>query len=287
MKNSLVAQILGELADYTELEDDLPYRARAYRKAAQTVESIPDAIEDIWSEKKLKDLPGVGENIERKIDEILRTGKLETLERIKQKIPVDVPSLTRIEGVGPKTVKQLYTKLKVKNLDDLEEAVKSGKLREFKGLGVKSDQTLLERIASARQQSNRILLVQADALSRKVVDYLEQIPHVERYAIAGSYRRKKETVGDFDVLIETNNPSDAIQFFTKQDEVKEVLAAGDTKDFSKTPQQLSGRRQSCSPRILGCRPSLLHWIKSSQHRTQNDRHQERPQAKRVWSLQVR
>ena len=103
------------------------------------------------------------------------------------------------------------------------------RLRDFKGLGVKSDQLLLERIASAKQQSNRILLVQADELSKRVVEYLKQIPHVERYAIAGSFRRKKETVGDFDVLIQTDDPSHAIQFFTRQDEVKEVLAAGDTK----------------------------------------------------------
>jgi DNA polymerase (family X) len=229
LKNSLVAQVLDELADYTELEDDQPYRARAYRRAAQTVESIPDPIENIWEEKKLKDLPGIGENIERKIDEILRTGKLETLEKIKARIPVDVPSLTRIEGIGPKTVKQLYSKLKVKNLEELEEAVKAGKLREFKGLGVKSDQVLLDRIASAKQQSNRILLVQAEELSKRVDEYLKQIPHVQRYVIAGSYRRKRETVGDFDVLIETNDPLDAIKFFTKQDEVKEVLAAGETK----------------------------------------------------------
>jgi DNA polymerase (family 10) len=220
---------LRELADYTELEDDQPYRARAYRRAAQTVESLPTAIEDIWAEKKLKDLTGVGENIERKIDEILRTGKLETLEKIKQRIPVDVPSLTRIEGVGPKTVKLLYAKLNVKNLEDLEQAVVAGKLRDFKGLGVKSDQVLLERIQSAKQQTNRILLVQAVQLSARVVDYLKHVPHIEHYAVAGSFRRRKETVGDFDVLIETNDPSDAIQFFTKQDEVKEVLAAGDTK----------------------------------------------------------
>ena len=141
--------------------------------------------------------------------------------------------------MGPKTVKQLYTKLKVKNLDDLEEAVKSGKLREFKGLGVKTDQILLERIASARQQSSRILLVQADVLSRRVIDYLKQIPHVERYAIAGSFRRKKETVGDFDVLIETNDPSYAIQFFTRQDEVKEVTRGRRYQGFGKTPEQLS------------------------------------------------
>ncbi|MHB1867589.1 MAG: DNA polymerase/3'-5' exonuclease PolX [Nitrososphaerales archaeon] len=229
MKNSLVAQILEELADYTELEDDQPYRARAYKRAAQTVESLPDAIENISAEKKLKDLPGIGENIERKIEEILKTGKLEALEKIKQRIPIDVPSLSRVEGVGPKTAKQLYAKLKIKNLDDFEDAVKTGKLRDFKGLGVKSDHLLLERIANARQQSNRILLVQADELSKRVVQYLKQIPDVERYAIAGSFRRKKETVGDFDVLIQTDDPSTAIQFFTKQDEVKEILGAGDTK----------------------------------------------------------
>ncbi|MGA2874261.1 MAG: DNA polymerase/3'-5' exonuclease PolX [Nitrososphaerales archaeon] len=263
MKNSLVAQILGELADYTELEDDQPYRARAYRKAAETVESIPGAIEDIWGEKKLRDLPGVGENIERKIDEILRTGKLETLEKIKLKIPVDVPSLTRIEGVGPKTVKQLYTKLKVKNLDDLEEAVKAGKLREFKGLGAKSDQILLERIASARQQSKRILLAQADILSKRVIDYLKQIPHVERFAIAGSYRRKKETVGDFDVLMETKNPADAIQFFTKQDEVKEVLAAGDTKASVKLHNNFQVDVRVVPPKSWGA--ALLYFTGSKAH----------------------
>jgi DNA polymerase (family X) len=263
LKNSLVAQILGELADYTELEDDQPYRARAYRKAAETVESIPGAIEDIWGEKKLRDLPGVGENIERKIDEILRTGKLETLEKIKLKIPVDVPSLTRIEGVGPKTVKQLYTKLKVKNLDDLEEAVKAGKLREFKGLGAKSDQILLERIASARQQSKRILLAQADILSKRVIDYLKQIPHVERFAIAGSYRRKKETVGDFDVLMETKNPADAIQFFTKQDEVKEVLAAGDTKASVKLHNNFQVDVRVVPPKSWGA--ALLYFTGSKAH----------------------
>ena len=229
MKNSLVAQFLEELADYAELEDDQPYRARAYRRAAQTVESLPDAIENISAEKKLKDLPGIGENIERKIDEILKTGKLEALEKIKARIPVDVPSLSRVEGVGPKTVKQLYAKLKIKTLEDFEEAVKTGKLRDFKGLGVKSDHLLLERIANAKQQSNRILLAQADELSKRIVQYLKQIPDVERYAIAGSFRRKKETVGDFDVLIQTDDPSTAIRFFTKQDEVKEVLGAGDTK----------------------------------------------------------
>ncbi len=172
----------------------------------------------------------MGENIERKIDEILRTGKLATLEKLKTKIPVDVPSLTKIEGIGPKTVKLLYSQLKVKNIDDLEAAIKAGKLREFKGLGVKSDETLLERISTAKLQSNRILLSQAISLAERIEKTLREIPEVSRYQFAGSFRRMKETVGDFDIILETDEPQGAIQFFTKnEDDIKEVLSAGDTK----------------------------------------------------------
>ena len=230
MKNSLVAKILQELADYTELEDDQPYRARAYRRAAQTVEAVPEPIEEIWTKKQLKELPGIGENIEKKIIEILSTGKLMALENIKQRHPVDILSFKRIEGVGPKTIRLLYEQFKVRNLDELEAAVKSGRLGSFKGLGVKSAEALLEKISNARQRSNRILLVQALHLSNKLVEQLKEIPDVKRYVIAGSFRRRKETIGDFDVLIETEKrPASIIELFTKQDEVKEVIAAGDLK----------------------------------------------------------
>ncbi len=184
----------------------------------------------MWKEKRLQDLPGVGENIEKKIDEILRTGKLGTLEKVKTHFPVDVPSLTKIEGIGPKTVKLLYSQLKIKNIDDLEAAIKEGKLRDFRGLGVKSDAVLLERIGMAKLQSNRILLAQAVALSVRIERTLREIPGVSRFAFAGSFRRMKETIGDFDIILETDTPRDAIQFFTNnEDEIKEVLSAGETK----------------------------------------------------------
>ncbi len=212
------------------MEDDQPYRARAYRKAAQIIEATSEPIEELWKEKRLQDLPGVGENIEKKIDEILRTGKLATLEKVKSHYPVDVPSLTKIEGIGPKTVKLLYSQLKVKNIDDLEAAVKAGKLHDFPGLGVKSDATLLERINAARSSSNRILLAQAVVLSERIEKTLKEIPDVSRFTFAGSFRRMKDTIGDFDIILETDEPHGAIQFFTKnEDEIKEVLSAGDTK----------------------------------------------------------
>ncbi|MFI5420974.1 MAG: helix-hairpin-helix domain-containing protein, partial [Nitrososphaerales archaeon] len=225
-----MAIVLIELANFTELEDSQPYRARAYRRAAQTVESYPDPIENLWQEKGLQELPGIGENIEKKIDEILRTGKLETLEKIKARIPVDVTGLTKIEGIGPKTVKLLYSQLKIKNVDDLEAAINAGKLQNFRGLGVKTDELLLERVSAARKQSNRILLAQAVELSKRINETLKKISEVKRFAIAGSFRRMKETVGDFDVLLQTDEPQTAIRVFTQnEDEIKEVMAAGDTK----------------------------------------------------------
>ena len=229
MKNSLVASILEQLANYSEIEDEQPYRARAYRRAAQTIESMRENVEDLWKDGKLTEVPGVGENIAKKIDEILRTGRLETLEKIRQRIPADVTSLTKVEGIGPKTVRDLYRQLGVRNLEEFEAAVTSGRVKSFRGLGAKTEQQLLERIQNARTQGNRILLVKAEFLAARVMKQVSSIPGVKRSAVAGSLRRKKETVGDLDVLIETDDPSRSIDLFTKSDEVREVSQKGDLK----------------------------------------------------------
>ena len=228
MKNPLVSSMLRELADYTEVEDDQPYRARAYRRAAESIEALSEDIEKIAKEGKLKDLPGIGEAIEKKILEILRTGNLETLEKLKKKGPVDVSSLLRVEGIGPKTVKSLYRDLGIRNLDDFESAVKEGKLSTYKGLGIKGSQQMLERIENARQKTGRVLLVEAESIAKRVSTQLSRIPGVRRHVIAGSYRRMKETIGDLDALVESDSP-DSLIAFTRGDEVRQVLAAGETK----------------------------------------------------------
>ena len=228
-KNSLVSSILEELADYTEMEDDQPYRARAYRRAAQTIKSIEEDIEQIAKEGNLKEIPGIGDAIEKKIKEILETGKLTSLDKLKQSTPVDVASLTKVEGIGPKTVKDLYRQLQIKNLEELESAIKEGRLADFRGLGIKDPKILLERIQNAKLQSNRVLLVEAENIVKRVKVELDKIKGISRYEIAGSFRRKKETIGDLDVLVETDSPEVVVQNFTKIDEVKEVMLAGDYK----------------------------------------------------------
>ena len=228
-KNSFVASVLDELADYSEMEDDQPYRARAYRRAAQTISSLEEDIEDISQKGALREIPGIGEGIEKKVVEILNTGKLQTLEKMKQRNAVDVTSLTKVEGIGPKTVKALYRELKIRNLDDLERAVKEGRLADFRGLGVKDPKLLLEHIQNAKLQSNRVLLVEAEHIVDKVRGELGKLRNISRFEIAGSFRRKKETVGDLDVLVETDNPGEVVQNFTKTDEVREVIVAGEYK----------------------------------------------------------
>lgn len=263
MKNSLVASRLNELADFTELEDEQPYRSRAYRRAAEIIESLPEPIEEVAERKELRNLPGVGENIERKIEEILKTGRLETLEKIKTRIPVDVISLNRVEGIGPKTIKLLYRQLGIKNLDDLETAVKQGKLRGVKGLGIRSEQTLLERAENARRTVNRILLAQAVLLSDRISSSLREIPHIKRYEVTGSFRRRRETIGDLDILIETNDPKTAIDFFTGQDEAKEVLAAGESKASIKLQNNFQVDARVVPEESFGA--SLLYFTGSKAH----------------------
>jgi DNA polymerase (family 10) len=228
-KNSLVASILDELADYSEMEDDQPYRARAYRRAAQTISTMDEDIEEIANKSALREIPGIGEGIEKKIVEILKTGKLQTLEKMKQRNAVDVTSLTKVEGIGPKTVKALYKELKIRNLDELETAIKDGRLADFRGLGVKDPNLLLERIQAAKLQSNRILLIEAENIANRVRAELSKFSEITRFELAGSFRRKKETIGDLDVLVETEKPESIVQKFTKTDEVREVILAGEYK----------------------------------------------------------
>ncbi len=262
-KNSLVAYLLEQLADYSEMEDDQPYRARAYRRAAQTINSTEEDVEELAKKGALRELPGVGEAIENKIREILATGKLATLEKLKQRTPVDVTSLTRVEGIGPKTVKALYKELHVKNLDDLENAIKGGKLVDFKGLGIKDPQLLLERIQNARQQTHRILLVEAEVIAKRVEAQLSKLEGIKQFAIAGSYRRKKETIGDLDILVETDRPGEVVERFTKTDEVREVMLAGEYKASVKFAKNLQVDLRVVEGKSWGA--ALLYFTGSKSH----------------------
>ena len=228
MENKEVAKILYKVADFLEMEDN-PFRPKAYRRAAHTIEFLPENIGDIRIKGKLEDLPGIGKNIAQKIEEILDTGYLGYLEDLKLSVPVDFDALISVEGLGPKKIKQLYEELGIKNLDDLENMAKRHKIRRLKGMGEKSEKKILENIEFARKHGHRKLLGYVLPLAQSLKEKLEKIEIIDKVEVAGSIRRRKETVGDIDILVTTTHPSEVMDIFTNMAVVKEVISKGPSK----------------------------------------------------------
>jgi len=228
MKNKLVARILYEIADLLDL-DGVPFKPRAYRRAAQAVESLATPIEEIVAAGRVSELPGVGEAIGKKIAEIVETGRLRYHEDLKKKLPIDLRSLTGVEGVGPKTARLLYEQLGIKTLDDLERAARAGLIRKVKGLGEKTEEKILRGIAEARTVERRVRLGEALPLARDLCKKLLQTGNFTRVEPAGSLRRGRETVGDLDLLAIADDPEGAAAAFVDLPDVEEVIAHGPKK----------------------------------------------------------
>lgn len=236
MKNQLVASILNQVADLMEI-DAVDFRTKAYRRAAHTVETQSEDIAEIRAEGRLQELPGIGEKIAKKIEEIVDTGSLEYLENLKRQFPVDYDGLMTVEGLGPRGIKQLYQELGVKTLDDLEKQAKNHRIRRLKGMGEKTERNILINLGFARKSSGRSLLGNILPVAMKIKGELANHDFVDRVEIAGSIRRMKETVGDIDVLVTTKKPLEVMDFFTRMDLVDDVVVSGPTKStvrFKKT-----------------------------------------------------
>ena len=232
MKNQLVARILNETADMLEMQD-VEFKPRAYRRAARTIESLAEPIEQVYAEGKLLDLPGVGEAIAKKIGEIVKTGSLKYYEELRRRTPVDLEALLAVEGVGPKTVGLLYRKLGVKSLEDLERAAKEHRIREIRHLGPKTEENILCGIELAKQSKSRTLLGDALPIAEDICEtlraWMRASGETGRIEAAGSLRRMKETVGDIDILASTNNSAELSNRFTRISGVRKVLEKGESK----------------------------------------------------------
>ena len=226
MKNQEIARILYKIADLLEMEG-VDFKPQAYRKAAQNIESLSIDIEEVYKKGELQKIPGVGKSIAEKIKEFLETGRVKKLEELMKKIPVDIERLSEVEGLGPRMIKTLYEKLGVKNLDDLEKAAKEGRIRRLKGFGEKTEKKILENIELARQRQHRFLLGFVLPEANEIVEMLKK--HVEKISLAGSIRRRKETVGDVDILAVSSNAKEIMDIFTSMKKVEKVLAKGETK----------------------------------------------------------
>jgi len=263
MKNHEVAELLRNIAQLLEIKGELIFKIRAYEKAALVIENLDENIEDVWKKGKLDDIPGVGEALTKKISEFLETGKLEYYEKLKKQVPVNMEELGKVSGLGPKTIMKLYNELNVKNLKDLEKAAKQKKIEKIEGLGEIVEENILKSIEFAKSTGNRFLLGTALDIGEEVKDRLKKLNYVNKVEIAGSLRRRKETIGDIDILITSKNPSKVIDFFTRMEDVEQVLAQGPTKSSVRLREGLQADLRVLPEKIYGA--GLLYFTGSKQH----------------------
>ncbi|MFX1254084.1 MAG: DNA polymerase/3'-5' exonuclease PolX [Promethearchaeota archaeon] len=228
IRNQEIADIFYEVAELLELQG-VKFKPQAYRKAAQSIQALSEDIKAIFERDELQDIPGVGTNIALKIQEILETGDLPYLEKLRKEIPQGLRELTQLEGVGPKIAFQLYDKLKISSIEELESAAKEGKLRELKGFKEKTEENILKAIEMYRSAQGRFLLGKILPIAKELKDALENLKEVTKIAIAGSLRRKKETIGDVDILVVSIEPLKVMDYFIELPAVKRVLAKGPSK----------------------------------------------------------
>src|SRR3989338_14751 len=263
MKNHEVAELLRNIAQLLEIKGELVFKIRAYEKAALVIDNLDEDIEEVWKQGKLDDIPGVGEALTQKIGEFLETGKLEYYEKLKKEVPVNMEELGRVPGLGPKTIMKLYKQLKVKNLEDLEKAARQKKIENIEGLGPTVEENILKSIDFARASGKRFLLGTALDIAEEIKDRLKKINYVDKVEVAGSLRRRKETIGDIDILITAKNAQKVIDLFTEMDDVEQVLAQGPTKSSVRLREGIQSDLRVLPEKIYGA--ALLYFTGSKQH----------------------
>ncbi len=230
MENAEVAKTLSELADLLELTGGNPYKVRAYRQAAQVVDTLPGPVSELWRRGELTGVPAIGGRIAARIGQLLERGTLPDRDELASRVPPGVVELLSLEGVGPKTVAAAWKTLGVGDLDALDHACRSGRLAELPRVGERRAQGILEAIQRHRaRRSTRVLLHSAISYADSICAKLRKVPSVRRAEPAGSVRRRKETVGDVDILVAASEAEPAIRAFCDLAEVAEVLARGPTK----------------------------------------------------------
>lgn len=229
MNKDQVAQILVEIGTLLELKGENPFKTRAYVNVARTLEGLNEPLEKIVSEERLGEIKGIGDAIQKKITELVTTGRLEYYEELKASLPAGLMEMLSVPGLGPKKVKALYEKLNITSLDELEAACKAGTVAALDGFGEKTQTKICEGISFRRTYASRHLVSSALLVAEPILENLRQHPDVIRCSTAGSLRRFKEIVGDVDFLVSSRKPVAIIEYFTTLPGILSIGAKGDTK----------------------------------------------------------
>ncbi len=228
--NHDIAEIFEKVADLLEIEGANPFRVRAYRNAARVVSGLSQSLTDLAARgEDLTRLPGVGQDLAGKIQEIIKTGDLGLLKELEARTPPALALLMNVAGLGPKRVQILHEKLGITTTEDLKAAAEKGKIKDLKGFGPKIEQLVLEGLAQLAATEIRYKLVTVEPVAEALVKHLKGVPGVTEAIVAGSYRRRQETVGDLDVLVTCREAFRVMDAFTSYEDVSRVIARGDTK----------------------------------------------------------
>lgn len=228
--NMEIAEKFTKLANLLEIEGANPFRVRAYRNASRTIGGLSKNISDLIANgDDLTELPGIGEDLAEKIQTIVKTGELPLLKEIESRTPPILNELMKIEGLGPKRVQAIYKKLGIKSINDLKYAIEKGRLRKLGGFGEKIEQKILQGIQHLDQYVLRIKLADTLPIVTSLTRYLKTIKGIDEIECAGSFRRRKETVGDLDILVTAEEGKKIIDRFVKFDEIADIVSQGETR----------------------------------------------------------
>lgn len=231
--NNDIAETLEKMANLLEIKGENQYRIRAYRGAAQTIRNLSGSVSDMGDDEDLSDLPNIGKDLAGKIRKIVRTGTFPDLKKLEKQVPPGLNRIMDISGLGGKKVKKIYDELKIKSIDDLKKAAENGKIREISGFGEKTEESIKEGIETIESTGERVKLPVAEEITRDLVEYLKKDKKIKKIDVAGSNRRKKETVGDADILVTCKKGSGVMKRFVEYEDVEKVLAEGETRSSVK------------------------------------------------------
>ena len=264
MDNPEIARTLEEVADILEIQNANPFRIRAYRNAVRTVETVTVPLRR-WVEEKrpLTDLPGIGKEMANHIQEMVETGTLGFRDELLAEVPRTLIELMRLPGLGPKKARKIFDELKIGSVDELEAAAQAGLIASVPGFGAKSQEKILAGIAEYRQHGSRFLLNEAERSVEPLLAYLRETPEIERLEVAGSYRRRKETIGDIDLLAIASRPVPVMERFRAYAQVDKILMAGDTRSTVVLGSGLQVDLRVVPPECYGA--ALVYFTGSKEH----------------------
>ena len=260
MENTDVARVLAEVADLLELTGGNAFKVRAYRQASQIVDLLPTPVSELWRAGKLTELPSVGERIAGHIEELLSTGRFREHDQLAGKVPPGVLELLRVEGIGPKTAALAWKKLRIKELAGLEKACRDGSLEKLPRMGPRRVAGILAALERYQARKGRVPLHRALATAEAIAERLRKVPHVRSAEVAGSIRRRRETIGDIDLLVSAAEADAVIRAFKDAPEVEALTATGPTKCTARLTSGLQADLRIVPPESFG---AALHYFTGS------------------------